>query len=433
MSDFQLNDTIVALATATGKSGICVIRLSGPDAISIASKLLPDPSRLYVALPNSGFHSSFSSESGEELDDGILNVYRTPYSFTGEDVVEIAGHGSPAIAELLITELALHGARLAEPGEFSRRAFYNGKLELKDLEIITSRVAAADVGSLRGSAKSINDKFERLELLYQALIKLLAEVNAEIDFGDSDHIHIDGLTDRIRESEIAVGELLSAARASAVNSGVFTVALTGAPNVGKSSLFNALVSYKRSIVSELPGTTRDYLEAFIELDGHRIKLMDTAGDRLSNEYIEQEGIQLGKLAAIEADLTFLVTSPYSRDTEVSNGVVLLHNKSDLDGYINQISVSALTGEGMGLLRSRIMESAKAMDVEMSKPALSISERAQLLSVQSHLQAISRNPPEDPGLLADDLRQTIDTLAPLLGVNISEDALNHIFASMCIGK
>jgi len=433
MSDFQLNDTIVALASAAGRSGICVVRVSGPEAIRIAARLLQKPEKLFVALPNTAFHSNFYSSSGELIDDGVVTAYRAPHSFTGEDVVEIAGHGSLAIAEVLITELSTRGARLAEPGEFSRRAFYNGKLQLKDLETINARVDASDSNSLRGSARGIKEKFERLEELYRSLIGLLAEVNADIDFGESDSIRISGLNEKIKQASNSVSYLLAVARTKAANSRAYTVALTGPPNVGKSSLFNALIAYKRSIVSETPGTTRDYLEAFIDLQGHRIKLIDTAGERVAGGEIEREGIALGRSAALEADLVFRLTDPANRSPEISDGVILLHNKCDLDGFQASISVSALTGDGLEKLRDVILRGAKSLDVELSKPVLSLSERGALEMVQTKLVALTGSIPSDPGLLADDLRSTLDVAAPLLGLNISEDALNHIFASMCIGK
>ncbi len=433
MSDFQLNDTIVALATAAGKSGICVVRLSGAEAITFASRLLQKPEKLFTALPNSSFHSELFSADRELIDDGVLTVYRALHSFTGEDVVEIAGHGSLAIAEVLVSELTAIGARLAEPGEFSRRAFYNGKLQLQDLEIINSRVDASDRNSLRGSARGIKDKFERLEELYRSLIALLAEVNADIDFGESDSIQISGLNEKIKQARASVTSLLEVSRTKAANARAYTVALTGPPNVGKSSLFNALIAYRRSIVSETPGTTRDYLEAYIDLQGHRIKLVDTAGERVAGGEIEREGIALGRTAALEADLVFLLTDPTDRHPEIPNGVILVHNKSDLDSFQGAISISALTGEGLGALREQILRGAKGLDVELSKPVLSLSERSTLELIESKLAALINATPTDPGLLADDLRATLEAVAPLLGLNISEDALNHIFASMCIGK
>ncbi len=434
MSDYQLNDTIVAVATAAGKSGIAVIRLSGPDAIQIASSLLKKPETLFTSLPNSGFYSEFISSGGELIDDGVVMVFRAPHSFTGEDVVEIGSHGSLAIADVIVLEFIRTGARPAEPGEFSRRAFYNGKLALKDLEIITARIAATDGAALRGSERSVDEKFSRLDALYRLLIGMLGDVNAEIDFGESDAIKIPALTQRIGHLLAKVNDLLRIARNKSANAGYFTVALTGPTNVGKSSIFNALVAFKRSIVSDTPGTTRDYLEAFIDLPGgHRIKLVDTAGDRRALGEIEREGIILGQTAALEADLTFRVTDPSDRSPQIPDGLLLLHNKNDLDGWNEQVSISALTGQGLELLRSEILIRAIATDSELSKPALSMTERSQLEDVAEKLHRLVDSPLSDPGLLADDLQSMIDVIGSLLGLNISEDALNHIFTNMCIGK
>ena len=435
MKEPQLQDTIVALASPRGKSGICVLRLSGPDSIAIAAKLLPDPARLWSALGHSSIHTTLLDRDRVELDDAVLTIFRAPHSFTGEEVVEISGHGSEAIAESILQELVHFGARIAEAGEFSRRALFHGKLDLEELELIQSRIESQSPHALRGSNLAIHEKFARLRKVYQNILALLAEVNAELDFGDSDNIRIPHFQEHLSEATSETTLVLESSRARSANTATFTVALTGPPNVGKSSLFNALVNFQRSIVSEVAGTTRDYVEAFLDLDGVRLKLIDTAGHRTALDQIEAEGIALGQIAAVHAELTLRITDPTDRDPAMESGVVLVHNKADLDHHNSRLSVSALSGLGLDSLRKYLREEALLSAQDSSQLALSLSERAILQGVQERLVRLSQDltPDQDLVLIAEDLRTTIAEIGSLLGVNISEDALNLIFASMCIGK
>ena len=327
--------------------------------------------------------------------------------------------------------LIANRARQAEPGEFSRRAFFNGKIGIEEAELISIKANAQSERELRGAELALSEKFERLRTAYSALITLIARIDAEIDFGDSDHIEIPDFAERIGEVSATLGGLIHDSANRRENVGYFTVALTGPPNVGKSSIFNALLNFERSIVSETPGTTRDYVEAFINVDGFRVKLVDTAGIREAGESIEARGISLGKSAARHADISFRVTDPFDRAPQPVNGDVLLHNKTDMDGWNKHLHVSALTGQGVEKLHQWLATELHGRSSEFSQINLSVSEKSELEAVSLRLSHISAE--LEPVLLAEELRNAASTLANLLGMNINTDSLNYIFAKMCIGK
>jgi tRNA modification GTPase len=429
MSEFELRDTIVALSTPRGKSGLAVVRLSGVDAVSIVGNTIADRARLFIAPAGAAFHSTLLDTSGNVLDDVVLTVFRAPHSYTGEDLVEISTHGSEAIIDTLLVQMASLGCRIAEPGEFSRRAFYNGKLSIEQVELLQSKLDAVDLASLRGGSLAIREKFDVLRHAYDSVIGILAQVDAHIDFGESDDVAVEALEARLTSALESLESLLRRAGTKVANQAHFSVAIVGPPNVGKSSLFNALLNFDRSIVSEIPGTTRDYLEAFIDLEGHKIKLVDTAGDRLSTETIESEGIERGRGARRAADIALLVTDPQSRNADAVAGELLVHNKADLDKWSHGISICSMSGEGLEDLRSKLLSVVKMMD-PMGQ-SISIAE---VSSLQRVVNALKNSIVEqDLPLLAELLRQAISELATLLGFNVSEDTLNHIFQQMCIGK
>ena len=285
MSLATLHDTICALSTPQGKSAIAVMRITGSDAIKISAKCISDPEKIFTTRGGDSGYTNIIDENKNHIDDVIVTVFRAPHSYTGEDLVEIHTHGSTLIADLLQHLLKSSGARLAEAGEFSRRAYMHGKISLQELELLSLRIDASSEQSLSKAESLIEKKYIRLTEIYDLLIALLAQVNAEIDFGESDHVVIKGLEEQINSIHTSLRLYIEQASNKSANKGYYSVALTGQPNVGKSSLFNALLKYERSIVSDIPGTTRDYLEAFIIIDGFRIKLIDTAGLRDANEEI----------------------------------------------------------------------------------------------------------------------------------------------------
>ena len=436
------SDTIAAISTAEGRSALGIIRISGPDAIAIVSRIVQDKEALLVARGGSSIYthihtapppsSLLLSEEGEHtIDDVIIHVFRSPRSFTGEDLCEITTHGSPIIAREVLNALIYQGAREAEPGEFSRRAFFNGKIGIEDAELISIKATARSEHELRGAELALHEKFERLRSAYTDIISLIALIDAEIDFGDSDHIAIADFDSRIDSVTYSLNLLIQSSSTRRENAGYFTVAFTGPPNVGKSSIFNALLNFERSIVSEIPGTTRDYVEAFINIDGFRVKLIDTAGIREAEESIEARGIVLGTGAARYADISFRVTEPSDRNPSLSDGEILLHNKIDLDRWNSELSVSAQNGTGFSVLHKWLSTTLKDRSKEFSQISLSESEWVKLERTLAQLQTLTLD--MEPALIAEDLRAVASELAQLLGMNIGQDSLDYIFSKMCIGK
>ncbi len=431
MSLATLHDTICALSTPPGKSAIAVMRITGSDAIRIVGTCISDPDKFYTARGGDSIYTNITDDKKNHIDDVIITIFRAPHSYTGEDLVEIHTHGSVLIIDLLQNLLTSSGARLAEAGEFSRRAYMHKKISIQELELLSLRIDASSERSLSKAESLVAKKYESLRSIYESFIALLANVNAQIDFGESDLVHIKGLGEQVELLRTSLQLLLEQSSNRSANKGYYSVALVGPPNVGKSSLFNALLQYERSIVSDIPGTTRDYLEAYMIIDGFRIKLIDTAGLREANEELESKGIALGRTASEEADLTFRITDPQSRDTIASENEVLINNKCDLDGYNKSLSVSAKTGDGLDQLIGFLRERLIGFDSQYSSYSISDSERSLISEVLKTLANISSL--EDITLVAEDFKRSSDTIASLLGYNIGEDSLNHIFLKMCIGK
>ena len=425
----QFHDTIAAIATPEGRSALAIIRISGPDAIAVVSNIVSDRDALWTARSGTSIYTTITTDR-EIMDDVIIHIFRAPKSFTGEDLCEITPHGSPIISREILSLLVLNGARQAEPGEFSRRAFFNGKIGLEDAELIAIKADAQSDAELHGAELALHEKFARLRDAYDALISLIAHVDAEIDFGESDHVVIDHFDDRIASVTVSLNQLIRDSTNRRENAGYFTVALTGPPNVGKSSIFNALLNFERSIVSETPGTTRDYVEAFINIDGFRVKLIDTAGLREATESIEHRGIQLGQAATRHSDFTLRVTEPEDRSPEV-NGAELLHNKIDLDAWDSRLRMSAKTGEGIESVHQWLSDRLRERSAEFSQIALSESEQRTLEAIVAALSNIDHN--MEPPILSEELRGAASNVGQFLGMNISADSLDYIFSKMCIGK
>ena len=277
----------------------------------------------------------------------------------------------------------------------------------------------------------LNEKFQRLRTAYNEIISLIALVDAEIDFGDSDDVQISDFENRITKVVQSLKMLLRDSTNRRENAGYFSVALTGPPNVGKSSIFNSLLNFERSIVSEIPGTTRDYVEAFVNVDGFRVKLIDTAGIRETEAILESRGIALGSDAARHSDISLRVTDPLDRSPILFDGEKLLHNKIDLDGWNSDLCISAISGIGIESLHEWLSNELMKRSSDFNRIAMSEGEISKLQSVVESLEGINLN--SEPALLSDDLRLFASEIGMLLGMNISEDSLNYIFSKMCIGK
>ena len=460
-------DTIAAISTPPGRGGIGIVRLSGPDSASIAAQLV----RLRQPLEHarSRFASVLDDTADESnaapIDEAIVTFYAAPNSYTGDDLIEIAAHGSPVVLDLLLRRALSLGARLANPGEFTERAFLSGKLDLTQAEAVRDLIEAQTLTQARQAASQMGGALSRrVAPIKQSLVELIALLEAGIDFGEDD-------VDVTPQAEIArrINELLppvlalesSFARGRIVHDGL-TMAIVGRPNAGKSSLFNRLVERDRAIVTAIPGTTRDLVTERISLDGIPLELVDTAGLRDALEEIEQLGIERSRQALADAAIVLIVldaTQPLNHEERnllaavQDRSALLAINKSDLaadpqgqkilhtdksaanEFHLPIIPTSALTGEGIATLREKILELATGGAA--AEPGLLTNLRQQQAIIAAHtalldsLRANETGIPHEMILL--DLYRALWALDSLTGQTTPDDILNLIFSTFCIGK
>lgn len=451
-----ISDTIAAIATATGRGGVGIVRVSGPKAKQVAEQLLT------VSLqPRHAHYCDFTSHQGEVLDQGIALFFPGPNSFTGEDVLELQGHGGPVILDLLLREITQLGIRLARPGEFSERAFLNDKLDLAQAEAIADLIDATTEQAARNALHSLQGVFsKRINELVEALIHLRIYVEASIDFPEEE---IDFLSDGkvARDLDGIIGKLASvfkeAKQGALVRDGM-RVVIAGRPNAGKSSLLNALSGRESAIVTSIEGTTRDVLREHIHIDGMPLHIIDTAGLRESPDEVEQIGIQRAWQEIQQADRVLLLID--SRQTTLTNPhqiwpefvdqlpdpskITLVRNKIDLSGETaglfetdaaTYIGISAATGAGVDSLKRHLKNIMGFSDSGESgftarRRHLDALARAEnfLASGKAQLQGYAAGE-----LLAEDLRQAQNALGEITGEFTPDDLLGRIFSSFCIGK
>lgn len=433
-------DTIAAIATPPGQGGIGIIRLSGPRAFELARILSgrrPEPQRFaYVQLRDA---------AGETLDRGLMLAFASPASFTGEDVVELQLHGSQQILHLVLQALCAAGARLARPGEFSERAFHNGKLDLAQAEAIADLIAAGSAQAARAAQRSLAGVFsQRCRQLHEQLVALRMRLEASIDFPEEeqDFLSDPELQRSWQRLHVEHAELLAGAqRGSRLTEGLCVV-LAGAPNVGKSSLLNRLAEQDAAIVTAQPGTTRDVLRLSLSLHGVPVTVIDTAGLRAARDEAESEGIRRAEKAITEADFLLHLSAP-----DVPDPVTLppcqapriaVHNKCDLSGATagwrdpdrREIDLSARTGDGVELLIERLVGEAPG------DGAFTARRRhcEALMRCGQHLAAAGIRLEHGEGeLTAEELRLAQMALGEITGQVHSDELLGRIFASFCIGK
>ena len=457
-------DTIAALSTPPGRGGIGIVRLSGPESTSIAAQLV----RLRQSLEHARSRLADvldERESEERIDEAVVTFFAAPNSYTGDDLVEIAAHGSPVVLDLLLRRALALGARLAEPGEFTQRAFLAGKLDLTQAEAVRDLIDAQTLTQARQAASQMGGALSRrIAPVKQSLVELIALLEAGIDFAEDD-------IDVTPQQEIArrIGDLVpplaaleaSFARGRIVHDGL-TLAIVGRPNAGKSSLFNRLVERDRAIVTATPGTTRDLVTERIALDGIPLELVDTAGLRDTLEEIEQLGIERSRQALADAAIVLVVldaTEPLNKEERDvlaavrGRSALVAINKSDLarngqgqsvlhsdlsaagDAGLSAIPTSALTGDGIGDLRERIV--ALATGGASAEPGMLTNLRQQqaVTTARSALyDAASANESGIPHeMILLDLYRALWALDSLTGQTTPDDILNLIFSTFCIGK
>jgi len=451
----EYSDTIAALATPAGEAAIAVIRLSGPACAEVASGAL---GRSRPLQPRRVSRASYRSVDGRVVDDLLFCYFEGPCSYTGEDVLELSCHGNPMIAMRVLEDLHARGARAAEPGEFTRRAFLNGRMDLTQAEAVMELIRARSDRAIEVANRQLRGHFGRqMETLKSGLMKTVATIEAYIDFPDED-LPPERKAAELRELRAALKfcrQIEQSGKQSALlREGVKTLIL-GEPNVGKSSLLNRLLGFDRAIVSEDAGTTRDFIREGIVLKGYSIQLMDTAGLREEARGIEAMGIRRTKELVKEADLFVLVADASSgrlglsgellEGFDAGNCVVVL-NKSDLGGCVElpeglerleRVSLSALTGDGVDSLRETLVKLVDARFKEGQDDAILVNERhrAALEELSACLEAAISifEAGEAAEFVASDLRGAVDAIGRILGRIDNEEMLDLLFSSFCIGK
>ena len=445
-------DTIAAVATARGNGPVGMIRLSGPNASAIASQVTNT-----ALTPRFAHYTSFTAASGDVLDKGIALYFPSPNSFTGEDAVELQGHGGHIVLQSILTRCLDLGARSAQPGEFSERAFLNGKIDLLQAEAIADLIAAENETAAKLASSSLAGGFSTLvTTLSQRLNELRALTEASIDFPeeDIDVLKRHSVIERLNECQATISSLLNDVSTAQRKTQGYTAALFGAPNAGKSSLLNALAHDDVAIVTHLPGTTRDTLKQTINISDLSLEIIDTAGIRETQDVIEKEGVKRAKHTAGMADLIIHVvddTCPLDQDVDEldfpgeRNLIIKVHNKIDQSGRtagvitsqdgITRVGVSAKTGEGLQSLTS-VIETILLGEGHQTSQFSARQRHVEALTVANEhltnaLSAYSLHNAAE--LLSEDLKLVQNAIDSLTGKVSSDDILGQIFSSFCIGK
>jgi tRNA modification GTPase len=435
------SDTIAAIATAAGVGGVGIVRLSGPRAIAIAAEALGLPEGRLDRRVRVGW---VRDRPGRRLDQVLAFAMRAPASFTGEDVAELHGHGGAHNLEQLLAAVVERGARIAEPGEFTRRAVASGKLDLLRAEALLEVIHAGSERSWRLAQANLGGRLgDEVATIERRALAVLAEVEGAIDFPEEDlQLDADEDVDReLGELAVACGRLADGFRhGRAVSQGI-AVALVGAVNVGKSSLLNALVGRERALVGASPGTTRDWLEVGGVWSGVAVTLIDTAGLRATDDPVEQRGIALGEARVASADVVVVVNdgvAAWDDGARFAGRAVVVRSKADLGGEPGAgLPTSAATGQGLDELRRRVLAVAGVADQEGSEQAFVTTARQQALAASARdglaAAAAARRAGRPPEVVAVELREAARALAQLRGVEVGDRVLDEVFARFCIGK
>ena len=452
-------DTICAVSTPPGEGGIGIIRISGKDAVAVALKVFKPRADKQLTLEESHtihYGHVIDSSTGDVVDEALFTVMRSPATYTREDVVEINCHGGMVPLGRTMKLLIAAGARQAEPGEFTKRAFLNGRIDLAQAEAVMDVIRSkTDLSHRAANEQLLGGLSAEVAALRDRLLSVLASVEAGIDFPEEDIEMETGrpLVESIERLLSGVEKLLSSFIYGRILRDGFATAIVGRPNVGKSSLLNALLKQDRAIVTAVPGTTRDVIEEYLNVNGLLLRIVDTAGIRETHDMVEQEGVRRS-LAAIErADLVLVVldgSEPIHESdygvldaVEEKNRIVIL-NKSDLprtlekpDVQVPIVAVSCRTGEGLDDLKRAILEMLERGRVATREHAWAVNQRHRtaLEQAKASLQKASESVTNglSPEFIAVDLRGALDSMGLIIGATYTEDILEKIFNDFCIGK
>lgn len=458
------NDTIAAVSTPPGEGGIGIVRVSGPEALAVAARLFRDPSARHPRpLRPWGIRYGVvvDPETGEEIDEALGSAMPGPHSFTREDVVELSCHGGAAVLSRVLGAAIRCGARLAEPGEFTKRAFLSGRIDLAQAEAVIGIIRARTDSARRLAFANLKGRLSgEVCGVREGVVRMLAEIEASLDFPEDDVEAVDlkSIVDRSREMAAKLrGSAAEARRARVYRDGV-KVVIAGRPNVGKSSLLNALLGHSRAIVTDTPGTTRDAIEAWTSIDGVPVELVDTAGVRRTEDPVERLGVEGAEREIDEADLVLVVVDASHRATpddiallqavEGRQGIVVL-NKCDLPLRADEeqiagrapdmpvLRISALKGTGLPELEKVISRLATAQATAASEGLVMASARQQealenaAAALDEGACGVEAGGPAD--LAAIDVREALFWLDQITGRSASDELLDTIFSEFCIGK
>lgn len=448
-----MREPIVAIGTPFGESAIGVVRLTGKGVLEIAKKFFRTNSDI---KPRYAHYGTFTDEEGEVLDEGVLIYYKAPRSYTGEDMVEISLHGNPLILQRAMELFLRAGCRLAEPGEFTKRAFLNGKLDLAQAEAVAELISAKTELARRASMRQLKGELSKyVNSLRGSLLELSAFIEADIEFSEEDipTLTKEQVIEMVNRVIEGIDQLLRTAKVGKLLREGMKLAIVGKPNVGKSSLFNALLKEDRAIVTDIEGTTRDYIEETLNLRGIPVRLIDTAGIRRAHDPVERIGIERSLKKIEEADVVLFVVDAsqpigeedlklYERIKD--RDLIVVFNKTDLGDVVpleifeghSIIKVSALKGYGLKNLEEKILKKAGALAQEGLNIYVSVRHEELLKKAKDTLERFRETYEKEyisPEIAMLDVREASDYLGEIVGYITTEDVLGSIFSRFCIGK
>jgi tRNA modification GTPase len=449
-------DTIAAISTPIGEGGVGIVRLSGPEAIAIADGVFVSPKGARLAdAPTHTIHYGHVDDDGRRIDEVLASVMRAPRTYTREDVVEIGCHGGIVATRAVLDAVLARGARLAERGEFTKRAYLNGRISLDQAQAVADIVRAQTRLGLEAAVDRLGGRFSRaIAALRDDLAALLADLEVDIDFPDLDVV-VDELLPRVESIEARAADLLARAERGAVVREGLTVVIIGRPNVGKSTLLNALLAEERSIVTPVPGTTRDTVEEVMSIAGVPVRLIDTAGLRAPGDLVEAEGVRRTREATKRSDLVILLVdrseplADEDRDllsTDWGVPTLLVLNKSDLPARVGDvprgtsigpIEISAKEGANLAALTDRLVELLLGGEVPSRNTILLLDtwERDLLRRLRDGAarSVAAMREGLTPDMVAEELRSAYAASGDLQGIDVSESILDAVFSRFCVGK